>query len=175
MLLAGCGGLVIGLLFLAPFLVRHTLALLAAPFVVTFKPMGKLARGNLIRNPRRTANTASALMIGMALVGAAAVLAASATASARSIVDDGWTSDFSIQSATGNVPLGSAADVRTLPSVDAVDVSTYGPAFVTGPDDTGSVKDAVTIVGLPADAFGRSVDIDTVSGSMATLADGGFH
>lgn len=172
MLLAGCGGLVIGLLFLAPFLVRHTLALLAAPFVVTFKPMGKLARGNLIRNPRRTANTASALMIGMALVGAAAVLAASATASARSIVDDGWTSDFSIQSATGNVPLGSAADVRTLPSVDAVDVSTYGPAFVTGPDDTGSVKDAVTIVGLPADAFGRSVDIDTVSGSMATLADG---
>ena len=46
-------------------------------------------RGNVTRNPRRTANTAGALMIGMVLVGAASVLAASATVSTTSMVEPG--------------------------------------------------------------------------------------
>ncbi|WP_407341649.1 ABC transporter permease [Pengzhenrongella phosphoraccumulans] len=172
MLGLGAGGLVIGVLLLAPILARYTLGVLAAVFVAGVKPLGRLARGNVIRHPRRTANTAGALMIGMALVGAASVLAASATASTRSIVDDGWTSDFSIQSATGAVPIGAVADVRALDSVGAVDVLSYGPTMVAGPGETASPQDAMLVVGLPADAFGRSIKIDTVSGSLDTLADG---
>ena len=168
----GALGLVVGVLLLAPIIARHTLGVLAAVFVAGVRPLGHLARGNVVRHPRRTANTAGALMVGMALVGAASVLAASATASTRSIVDDGWTSDFSIQSATGNVPIGAVAAVRALESVAAVDVLSYGPAIAAGPGETATAADAMFMVGLPTDAFGRSVDIDTVSGSLDTLADG---
>ena len=165
-------GLVIGVLLLAPVIARHTLGVLAAVFVAGVKPLGRLARGNVIRHPRRTANTAGALMIGMALVGAASVLAASATASTRSIVDDGWTSDFSVQSATGNVPLGAVADVRALNSVAAVDVLSYGPAIATGPGETPSPDNPTMVVGIDPAAFTRSVTIDTVAGSLGSLAHG---
>ena len=168
----GAGLVMLGTLLLAPFLVRHTLWVLAAVFVATVRPLGRLARGNVVRNPRRTANTASALMIGMALVGAASVLAASATASTRAIVDDGWSSDFSIQSATGNVPIGAVADTRALASVNAVDVLTYGPAVAMGPGETASAENPLWVVGLPVSAFGRSVTIDTVTGALDTLAHG---
>ena len=69
MLGLGAGGLVIGVLLLAPVIVRYTLGVLAAVFVAGVKPLGRLARGNVIRHPRRTANTAGALMIGMAWSG----------------------------------------------------------------------------------------------------------
>ncbi|MEO6142490.1 MAG: FtsX-like permease family protein [Dermatophilaceae bacterium] len=167
----GAGALVVGALLLAPILARYTLGVLAAVFVAGVKPMGRLARGNVIRHPRRTANTAGALMIGMALVGASSVLAASATVSTKSIVDDGWTSDFSIQSASG-VPAGAVADVRALNSVGAVDVLAYGPTVVAGPGEKASEQASLSVVGLPPEAFGRSINIDTVSGSLDTLADG---
>ena len=168
----GAASLVIGVLLLAPSLARHTLGALAAVFVAGVKPLGRLARGNVIRNPRRTANTAGALMIGMALVGAASVLAASATASTSAIVENGWTSDFSVQSANGNVPLGAVADVRALDSVAGVDVLSYGPAIVAGPGETATAADAELVVGITATAFERSIDVDVTAGSLDTLADG---
>ncbi len=168
----GALGLVVGALLLAPVIARHSLGILAAVFVAGVKPLGHLARGNVVRHPRRTANTASALMIGMALVGAVSVLAASATASTRSIVEDGWTSDFSVQSATGNVPLGAVADVRGLESVSSVDVLSYGPAIAAGPGETASPDSPTMVVGIPPAAFNRSVTIDTVAGSLDTLVSG---
>ena len=99
-------------------------------------------------------------MIGMALVAAASVLAASATASTRSIVEDGWTSDFSIQSATGNVPTGAVADVRAHDSVAAIDVLSYGPTIATGPGETASPDNPTMIVGIDPAAFTRSVAIE---------------
>ncbi|RYV49562.1 ABC transporter permease [Pengzhenrongella frigida] len=168
----GALALVVGVLLLAPVIARHTLGVLAAVFVTGVKPLGRLARGNVIRHPRRTANTAGALMIGMALVGAVSVLAASATASTKSIVDAGWTSDFSVQSATGSVPLGAVADVRGLDSVAALDVLSYGPAIAAGPGETASPDSPTMVVGIAPAAFTRSVAIDTVAGSLDTLADG---
>ena len=168
----GALALVIGVLLLAPVIAKHTLGVLAAVFVTAVKPLGRLARGNVVRHPRRTANTAGALMIGMAMVGAASVLAASATASTKSIVDDGWTSDFSVQSATGSVPLGAVAHVRGLDSVSAVDVLSYGPAIATGPGETASPDSPTMVVGIAPAAFTRSVAIDTVAGSLNALADG---
>jgi len=171
MLGLGAVGLVIGVLLLAPIIARHTLGVLAAVLVAGFKPLGRLARGNVIRNPRRTANTAGALMIGMALVGAASVLSASATASTASIVADGWSSDFSVQSASG-VPAGAVADVRALATVGSVDVLAYGPTVVAGPGERTSGKTTLSVVGLPPEAFGRTIDLDVVDGSLSTLADG---
>jgi len=167
----GALALVVGVLLLAPVIARHTLGVLAAVFVAAFKPLGRLARGNVVRHPRRTANTAGALMIGMALVGTASVLAASATASTQSIVAGGWTSDFSIQSASG-VPAGAVADIRALRSVGAVDVLAYGPTVVARPGHKASEQDTLSVVGLPPEAFGRTIDLEVVDGSLGTLAEG---
>ncbi|MGV8978200.1 MAG: ABC transporter permease [Cellulomonas sp.] len=170
----GLGGiaLVVGVLLLAPVIARHTLSVLAAVFVATVKPLGRLARGNVIRNPRRTANTAGALMICMALVSAAAVLAATASASMRSIVEAGWTSDFSVQSATGDVPVDAVTQVRALGSVASVDALVYGPAIVAGPAGSTSADDGLYVMGVPPAAFGRTLAIDPTSGSLDTLANG---
>lgn len=168
----GAAALVIGLLVLAPVIANRILTALAAVFVAAVKPLGRLARGNLTRNPRRTANTAGALMIGMILVGAASVLAASATTSTRSIVENESTADFILQSATHNVPEGAIHAMSSLHSVSAVDVGRNGKALVTLEGETPSPHDAVEVVGLPAAAFGRSLKVKVVSGSLETLAKG---
>ena len=172
MLGLGGAGLILGVLLLAPGIARRTMGALAAVFVVAAKPLGRLARGNVIRNPRRTANTAGALMVGMALVAAASVLAASATASTKSIVDDGWTADFTIQSATYVVPSGIVSEIGALDSVAAADALTIGSALVTAPGDAPSAADSMEFAGLPAAALKRSIKIDAVHGSLDSLSQG---
>ena len=65
---------------LTPLIARPVAAALGAPFERTGVP-DKLGRENAMRNPRRTAATASALMIGLGLVVFVAVFGASAKAS----------------------------------------------------------------------------------------------
>ncbi|MFI5047584.1 MAG: FtsX-like permease family protein, partial [Acidimicrobiia bacterium] len=60
-------------------------------------PSGVLARANAMRNPRRTAVTASALVIGLALVGVTATFAASAKASVRHDTASGLRADFVVK------------------------------------------------------------------------------
>jgi len=168
----GAAALVVGVLVLAPVIVSRTLNVLAAGFVVAVKPLGRLARGNVTRNPRRTANTAGALMIGMVLVGAASVLAASATASTRSIIANESTADFIVQSATHDVPDAAIQGIASLASVAATDVARNGRAGVTLAGTTTSLDDTVSVVGLPAEAFGRSLDVRVLSGSFDALGHG---
>ena len=63
-------------------------------------PPGRLAGENALRNPRRTGATASALMIGLAVVSAVGVLASSLSATNDALVDDEFRSDFLVQSPT---------------------------------------------------------------------------
>jgi putative ABC transport system permease protein len=65
---------VVGILRLAPFLVRPVLRVLGTPIRKTLGHSGKLAQMNAMRNPRRTANTGAALMIGLAVVAGALVI-----------------------------------------------------------------------------------------------------
>src|SRR5665647_553570 len=81
----GAGAIVISVLMLAPTIAG---AVLGVPAVRGMRPLGGLAKGNVTRHPKRTASTAGALMVGMALVGAASVIAASAQASVRDVVDN---------------------------------------------------------------------------------------
>jgi putative ABC transport system permease protein len=168
----GAAALVFGVLVLSPVIARYSLSALAAVFVVLFRPLGRLARGNVIRNPRRTANTAGALMIGMALVGAASVLAASATVSTRAIIDDGWIAEYSVQSAVEAVPVGVVADVRALDTVKSVDVLRYGPATLSQ-DAGGTVADrSLIVVALPPESMGQTLDFDAVDGTLDSFDRG---
>ena len=67
----------VGTAVLSPVLARPVVRVLSAPLPRIAGMRGRLARENALRNPRRTAATASALMIGVALVGGITVFAAS--------------------------------------------------------------------------------------------------
>ncbi|MPV36858.1 ABC transporter permease [Georgenia subflava] len=165
----GAGAVLLGALAVSPAIARAVVRVLAWPFVVLLRPMGMLARGNVTRNPRRTANTSGALMIGMALVGACAVLAASAQASTSSIVATESRADFTVQSATRSVPPDAAEQIAALDEVARADTVTLGRAALTGPDGE---QGTYSVAGLPAGAFGETLEVEVVAGSLDGLADG---
>lgn len=154
----GAGAVVVGVLAASPILARGILRVLAVPFT-GWRPVGRLARGNVTRNPRRTANTAGALMIGMALVGAAAVIAATTQASTSAIVSREATTDYILRGAAqGAVPAQAIEDVRALPDVQAADAFATASVLV----DT----DSFAITGIDPDAIGRSIHTEVVAGSF---------
>jgi len=70
---------------------------------------GRLARENTVRNPGRTAGTAAALMIGLALVNFVAIFAAGATGSVAKTIDDRFRSDLVLQGTDGFSPVSAQA------------------------------------------------------------------
>jgi putative ABC transport system permease protein len=79
---------------------------------------GRLAQGNAMRNPRRTAATSSAFVVGLSLVCLVAIVAASVKSSIRSGVEDGVRADYvlSAEGLTAFSPQVSAR-VASLPAV----------------------------------------------------------
>ncbi|WP_231569431.1 ABC transporter permease [Prescottella defluvii] len=96
-------------------------------------PVGLLAAGNAGRNPRRTAATATALLIGVTLTSTLVVGIAVTKASAPGAVDDQFPVDVSIGASGGTgLPADLAERVRGLDGVDAV--APLAAADVTLPD-----------------------------------------
>jgi putative ABC transport system permease protein len=87
--LVGIGAicLFVGVAMLAPCVARPLSGTIGRPLAKLLGEPGKLGRANSMRSPRRTAQTASALMVGLALVSATAVFGASLSRSATSSVD----------------------------------------------------------------------------------------
>jgi putative ABC transport system permease protein len=79
--------LFIGVAMLAPAAARPLSGAIGSPFARLLGEPGKLGQENSMRNPRRTAQTASALMVGLALVSAMAVFGASLSDTITSAVD----------------------------------------------------------------------------------------
>ena len=165
----GAGAVVIAMLAMAPVIARATLRVLSAPFVATLRPMGRLARGNVTRNPRRTASTAGALMIGMALVGAASVLASSTQASTAAIVGEEMTADLIVQSAVMAVPSEAVTAMSGVEGVGSVDALTFAPVQLesSNQEPFGSV-----VMGLDPVAFERAMEIVVVDGTLSAMGDG---
>jgi putative ABC transport system permease protein len=95
---------------------------------------GSLARDNAQRNPQRTASTASALMIGLALVTLVAMLAAGITKSFRGAVDDLWISGYAItaQNNFSPIPIAVGNAAAKTPGVQAIANVRGGDALVFG-------------------------------------------
>jgi len=161
----GAGAIVISVLMLAPTIVPAVLGVLAAPAVRGMRPLGGLAKGNVTRHPKRTASTAGALMVGMALVGAASVLAASAQASVRDVVDNESQADLLLQSATWDVPAELVSEVATLDGLRRVDPLRV--AYTTAVDG-----EVTPVVGAPVGFFDATLTVPVVDGATAAMADG---
>ena len=118
----GSVGLFIGIAMFAPKLVPPLARVLGWPATRLGGAAGALARGNSMRNPARTASTASALMIGLALVTFVGVLAAGLRAKFDSTVNQVFIANYAITSTNNFTPLGiaSANAVRNLDGVRVV-------------------------------------------------------
>ncbi|MGW5076098.1 ABC transporter permease [Rhodococcus sp. NPDC004095] len=122
----GAAALILAVLLAAPALSRPVVGALGTVFARPFGAVGRLARTNAVRNPRRTAATAFALTLGLMLVTVIGVFGSSAKASVDELVDTGIQADYIL---TGpqqiGVPVGAAAAAAKVPGV-ATAVSLHG-------------------------------------------------
>ena len=111
---------------LAPLVARPMASAIGRPLAALFGMAGKLGRENSMRSPRRTAQTAAALMVGLALVSTMAVFGASLSRSATSSIDQAISAEYIIISSRsaggGNVQISASAASAAgrVPGVKAV-------------------------------------------------------
>jgi putative ABC transport system permease protein len=126
--------LIIGIMVLLPVVVRPLASLIAAPMRLRGLP-GELAKQNAVRNPRRTASTAAALMIGLTLVVSMGVFASSLKASFHDVIADQTNADLFVTPASvqGSGFSPSVVDaVKSVPGVDTVSAGGWGEARFEG-------------------------------------------
>jgi putative ABC transport system permease protein len=164
----GLGALLVvtGMVLLGPVVARPAAGVLGALLGGRRGLSGKLARRNAMRNPRRTAGTASALMVGVAVVTLFTVVAASVKQSVDDTVSQQFAGDLVIAqsdfSGAGLSPeLGSA--VAGLPEVDVATGLGNAPMIVDGDDDVASV--------IEPEPLDRLLDLEVSQGSLVELGD----
>ncbi|HLY86551.1 MAG TPA: FtsX-like permease family protein [Gaiellaceae bacterium] len=124
----------IGVALLAARFARPLAWILGSPAARFGGAAGALARDNARRNPQRTASTASALMIGLALVTLVAVIAAGITKSFRGAVNDLWVSGYAItaQNNFDPIPIAAGNAAAKTPGVQAIANVRGGDAQILG-------------------------------------------
>jgi putative ABC transport system permease protein len=150
----GAAAVFIGVAMLAKTLVPPLARFLGWPAATFGGAAGELARGNAIRNPSRTASTAAALMIGLALVTVVSVLAAGIKTTFSSAVSDVFRADYALTSQDGFTPL-SIASANALKNVQGVRV-------VSG------------VRAGEAKAFGSRIGLTGVAGDISRVIDVGW-
>lgn len=130
---AGAFLVFIGVAMLAPVISVPVVRVLAAPFAKLTGTPGRLAQQNALRNPRRTAATAAALMIGLALITTVNVLGSTMRASVDSQVDAQFGADYLIQpDGGGGIEEAVARKVAAAPGVQAASLTYGGEAKIDG-------------------------------------------
>ncbi|WP_068264336.1 ABC transporter permease [Janibacter limosus] len=161
---AGIVGLVLGTAFLAPFVGRPLISGLGWAYRKLFGSVGRMAEQNSVRNPGRTAATASALMIGMTLVALMGVVASSATASIDKQIEETFRADYILSNAVGQ-PFSSTVATQVA-EVDGVrEVSPV--RFVSAQVDGGRLF----VTAIDPSSFPEVEQIEPTSGTADLDAD----
>ncbi|MGW1158475.1 ABC transporter permease [Streptomyces sp. NPDC002513] len=165
----GAALLVLGVFVLTPLLSRPLIAA-AAPLLRVFGIAGKLARQNSVRNPRRTAATASALMIGLTLITGLTVMAGSLQTAIDKMASSAIKADYVVSMANRN-DLSPEVDktLRTTAGVTATSPLRNAPARIDGRTEFLTGVNGATIGKLTA----LTVDDGTfrVGGSQVVVDD----
>ena len=170
LVLAGGGALLafVGINVVSPVFAALAARLLGRPVAVLMRVPGRLARDNAARNPRRTASTAGALMIGLALVALAAVVGASITRTFVRTLEDSVEADYFISSAAGGFNPNSGFPVQVVDDLAALDEldSVAGFRFAFGTIRVaGSTKD---VLAGDMSVMDEHFDADLRAGAMAS-------
>ena len=171
-----------GVAVLAPVLARPIARLFGVPLRLRGLS-GELATRNATRNPKRTARTASSLMIGVALVAFMTVFAASAKSSLAGSLDTEFTGTHIVQgggwdNSSGLSP-ALADELRVTPGVDVVTQARLTPAIVDGSAteafsafDATTVDDTFRLGAVEGDL--QSLGTDGIAVSAEEAADRGW-
>ena len=158
---------VVGAVVLGPVVARPASSLLGAP-VARFRGLpGGLARQNAMRNPRRTAGTASALMVGVAVVTLFTVFASSLRASLDDTIDRSFGGDLVINNGVfggGGISPDMADEVEALDEVDLAVGVGQGAAEIDGSTKQLSIAD-------PAE-LSQLLDLGVDDGSLDDVDEG---
>lgn len=147
----GALGVIVGTFLLSPALSIPVVRVIGGAVGAPFGQVGRLAATNSGRNPRRTATTAFALTLGVALVACIGMLGASMKASVSGFVDDSVQSDYVLSGPSGGafpVPQSALDDVREVDGV--ADAAGFGflPVTVGGfSGGTGVIDGDATVAG----------------------------
>ena len=168
---AGAFGVLVGTALLSPVLGRPVLAGLGWVYRRGFGAVGLMAEQNTLRNPRRTAATASALMIGVSLVTMMAVLGASAKASLDQTLAEDIIADYVVTNPVGQ-PFSStvARDIGQVPGVAAVAQVRGALLQVDGDRDFATAVDPVAIAAV-ADPEVTTGSLSALDATSAALSD----
>ncbi len=154
----------VGVMVSLPFAVRPLASAIAAPLRLRGLP-GELAQQNAVRNPRRTASTAAALMIGLTLVVSMGVLAASLKASFGGVLTERLSADLFVtvpSSGSSGFSRSVIDAVASTPGVERVSASGFGQARFEGAGTNYSSVDPATaesMMKLPSSS-GSTADLD---------------
>lgn len=163
---AGGGALLIfiGIASLSTTVARPVAGAIGRPIQKVFGTPGRFARDNAMRAPRRTARTASALMIGVALISAAALFTSSLRDTFGRILDRSVTADFIVSNPSFlAIPAEVGERIAALPDMQAVSPVRPVLAKVDG--------DQVGFSAIDPVAFPELVDVDVTAGGFEGVTD----
>ncbi len=146
---AGCLILFVGVALISSHLVKPLVKALGWPARRIGGAPGRLAQENSIRNPSRTASTAAALMIGLALITFVALLAAGLRGSVSNAIDVQVDADYVVVSEDGFTPFQPGPDeaLASTPGAEVVGVrGDFGEAFGNQENVTGVDPETIATV-----------------------------
>ncbi len=164
--LIGLGAVVsfLGVTLVSPVFARPVVGLLALPFT-RVGVAGRLGRGNAMRSPRRTATTAAALMIGLALVSAISTLGASAKKSVTTVVAASFGADYVLHTEQ-YLPFTPAV----VPALEKTSDLAQVAAFTQTRARVGS-NGVETLQGVDPAALQSVLTLKVLSGDLTNLGD----
>ncbi len=117
----GAGVIFIGISVITPSITKPFVFLFDKAYNIVFGILGKLATENSKRTPRRTASTASALMIGLTLISLANVITTSFKAQAESLISEVILADYQVSASnvfvSPGIPTGLSEELLELDEV----------------------------------------------------------
>ena len=166
----GAVAIFVGVAMLAPFIARPMSSVLGRPLAATLGAAGVLGRENSMRSPRRTAQTASALMIGLALVATFTVFGASISRSATGSIEDAVVADYVVTGSVAGSPISGISN-----AAPGVASRIAGVTKVTRVDSGVFEFDhsVLSLAAIPSDSLSRTVTLRVQAGdARSALAKG---
>ncbi len=162
----GAGVIFIGISVVTPSITKPFVFIFDKIYNLLFGILGKLATENSKRTPRRTASTASALMIGLTLISLANVITTSFKAQAESLISEVILADYQVSAAnvfaSPGIPTGLSEELLQL---DEVTKLSRTRATVVG------FNDRPLILGAVDETVFDLVKTDDVSGDRKDFLD----
>lgn len=148
----------IGVAMLSALFAGRVASMIGAPVEALRGTMGRIARDNASRNPQRTAATATALMIGLALITGVSVLASSIIATFNDLLEDSLTADVFIFEEAQGLPFSPTL----VDSLDALDETGPVAGFIELDAVVGD--DTVGVSAFDGDVGSEIISIAVVEG-----------